>query len=108
MKLQEAYATENNKVGTWVDIGYKGPGSNAAAGSSSKSSMFTYAGEDAGEWVATTTVDLNDCPKDATWSVSTDYTNGAITIEAEISDDNCNTPLTPNFCKIATSGSCKS
>ena len=49
VKLQEAYAAENNKVGTWVDIGYKGPGSNAAAGSSSTSSMFTYAGEDAGE-----------------------------------------------------------
>ena len=113
MKLQEAYAAEKNAVGTWPEIGYKGPGSNAAAGSSSVSSTFTYAGASAGAWVATATVALNDC-QSGVWSVTTEYDSGSITTTADVKDggnatngaNNCTAPLTPNFCKIATSGDC--
>ena len=113
VKLQEAYAAEKNAVGTWPEIGYKGPGSNAAAGSSSVSSTFTYAGASAGAWVATATVALNDC-QSGVWSVTTEYDSGSITTTADVKDggnatngaNNCTAPLTPNFCKIATSGDC--
>ena len=107
VKLQESYAAENNNVGTWAQIGYKGPG--AQFSNSSKSSTFTYAQgtSGAGTWVATTTVDLNDCHMNSTWSVTSQYSSGNITTTATISDPtNCRAPLTPNFCKIATSGKC--
>ena len=108
VKLQEAYAAEKNDVGTWKDVGYKGPGSNKDD-SNSETSTFTYAGASAGTWVATTKVALNDCPKDATWGVTTTYasTSGGITTTATSSNEtSCVEPLTPNFCKIATSAAC--
>ena len=108
VKLQEAYASEKNEVGSWAEIGYKGPGSNAT--NSSKSSTFNYAqGDNEGGWAATATVALNDC-KAGVWSVTTSYNE--ISTTASVKDGssdgttNCETPLTPNFCKIATSGSC--
>jgi len=106
IKLQEAYAAEKNDVGTWPAIGYKGPGSQAAGGSSSKTGTFGYAGSSAGAWQATAFVALNDCVN-GTWSVSTQYVNGSITTSVSTSDeDKCVTPLMPNYCKLATSGSC--
>ena len=96
MKLQEAFAAENNAVGTWAEVGYKGPGSYKDA-SNSETSSFTYA------------VALNDCQKNKTWSLSTSYDtgNGGITTAASSDDEAaCVTALVPNFCKIATTGVC--
>ena len=108
MKLQEAFAAENNAVGTWAEVGYKGPGSYKDA-SNSETSSFTYAGASAGAWAATNKVALNDCQKNKTWSLSTSYDtgNGGITTAASSDDEAaCVTALVPNFCKIATTGVC--
>ena len=107
VKLQEAYAAEKNAVGTWAQVGYKGPGSNAASGAASETSTFNYTGGE-GTWQAAAKVALNDCTK-GTWGVTTTYTSGDVTTTATINDPtNCEAPLTPNFCRIATSGSCTS
>ncbi|WP_406539382.1 type IV pilin protein [Fibrobacter sp.] len=110
VKLQEAYASENNAVGTWADIGYKGPGEQTANNAStSKTASFGYSNTAAGNWIATSTVALNDCNSGSTWTVTTAYTatTGSITTTATSSDKpNCVVPLVPNFCKLATSGSC--
>ncbi len=108
MKLQEAYAAENNDVGDWAAIGYKGPGSYKNA-SNSETSSFTYGGASAGAWLATAKVALNDCANGATWSLTTAYASadGGITTTASSSDEpHCVTALVPNFCKIATTGTC--
>jgi len=108
VKLQEAYASENNAVGTWADVGYKGPGEFTNA-SASKTASFVYTNTAAGNWIATSSVALNDCNSGSTWTVTTAYTSnsGTITTTAGSSSKaNCVTPLVPNFCKIATSGDC--
>ena len=118
VKLQEAYAAENNNVGNWVDIGYKGPGEQFAGNkSSSKTSSFSYSGTESedGKWIAKSTVALNDCQKGAEWKVSTTYTASSGSIETKVgngsgegmSKADCIVPLTPNFCKLATSGNCE-
>ena len=104
MKLQEAYASEKNEVGSWAEVGYKGPGSNGSE--SSVTSTFNYAGGNEGTWSATAKVALNDCTA-GVWSVATTYDSGSVTTTATVNDmDKCEAPLTPNFCKIATSGDC--
>ena len=110
VKLQEAYAAENNKVGGWGDIGYKGPGSYKNA-SNSESGTFTYTGgTENGYWKAQNKVALNDCQKDNAWEVKSAYDSGNVTTKAKVGgqDSNCKAPLTPNFCKVATSGDCSS
>ena len=105
--MQEAYASENNNVGTWAAIGYKGPGSQNADGSGSVTSTFTYSNTAAGNWIASNGVALNDCQANNTWTVTSSYESGDVTTTAVSSNQNdCVTPLTPNFCKIATSGNC--
>lgn len=44
VKLQDAYASENNTVGTWASIGYIAPGAKAASEDSSTTSAFSYSG----------------------------------------------------------------
>jgi prepilin-type N-terminal cleavage/methylation domain-containing protein len=103
VKLQEAYASEKNDVGTWAEIGYKGPGSNGTE--TSTTSTFNYTGGD-GLWSAAAQVALNDCTA-GVWSVTTAYNSGEITTTATVNDmAKCEAPLTPNFCKIATTGQC--
>ena len=110
MKLQEAYASENNAVGTWTAIGYKDPG----AGNNHMTTNFDYSAKAAtidGMWQAKNRVALNDCAANSTWELKTEYTSatGNLTTTATSSSvANCVTPLTPNFCKISTSGSCTS
>lgn len=99
VKLQEAYASEQDKIGTWADIGYKSP-----AGKSEEDSTtnFKYTPGD-NSWTATSLVGLNDCVKGGTWSVTAAYaaSTGNVTSTPDITGDNCET-LTPNFKKIGT------
>ena len=107
MKLQEAYASENNATGTWAQIGYKGPGEQLSSGGS-KTASFGYAGEQ-GTWVATSSVALNDCNSGSTWSLGTTYTpstGNLVTTATSSNKANCIDALVPNFCKIATTGKC--
>ena len=76
MKLQDAYALENNKAGDWVAIGYSAPGDKDGDGNHYKSQNFWYAGsgyqaattgdnasaEVPAYWSASAKVKLNDCP----------------------------------------------
>ena len=110
VKLQEAYASENNAVGTWTQIGYKDPG----AGNNHMTTNFDYsekATSTDGMWQAKNRVALNDCAAQSKWELKTEYTSssGNLTTTATSSNEaNCVTALTPNFCKISTSGSCTS
>ena len=105
MKLQETYAMEQNKVGTWAEIGYKSPGAGAT---DSSTTNFGYTQGDAGTWIATSKAALNDCKMGSTWNVTTTYTTSTGNLKTAASGDvtNCITPLTPNFCAIATDGKC--
>ena len=119
VKLMESYAAENNKVGDWAAIGYKGPGSQKNA-SNSETSSFEYKDNSTttvGKWEAKNLVAMNDCQKGAAWHVETSYNTNTGTIETKVGNGattagvnqaSCITPLTPNFCKIATSGACES
>ena len=108
VKLQEAYASENNAVGSWDAIGYKDPG----AGNGHMTTNFDYSAKAAttdGMWQAKNRVALNDCEANNTWELTTEYSSstGNLTTTATSSDAaKCVTALTPNFCKISTTGSC--
>lgn len=113
MKLQEAFYSERNAVGSWTVIGYKAPGD-----ADGKTTNFTYKGtaitgtdgtstaEVSNAWYANNNVKLNDCtPKtgDAgNWAlkvtpatISADA-GASIAFDATVDNDNC-LQLTPNF-----------
>ena len=92
VKLQEVYASEQNKVGSWVSIGYKDPSGSSTGGNTTN---FTYANDSTNAatlaWKATTRVGLNDCQTGTVWAVGS-----GCTVDG----------LTPNFCKIGQATSC--
>ena len=101
MKLQEAYAVEQNKLGNWAEIGYKDPSGSSTGGSTSN---FTYTNATAeGSWGAYNTVGMNDCKiaTGAVWTVTSVFTSstGNVVSTPAVSDANCKN-LTPNFCAI--------
>lgn len=109
--MQDAYASESNKAGTWKNIGYVAPGA-SAAGSDGSTTNFTYTGgidddieittsapSAAAGWSASNKVALNDCAIGAgAWAVTvTAATNGnSLTYDASTA---CG-ELTPSFSKI--------
>ena len=109
VKLQESYAMENAKVGTFAEIGYKDPGE----GNNHKTTNFDYSSKAAatdGSWEAKNIVGLNDCTANNTWNVATSYTSATGVLVTKTSSSNkakCVDALTPNFCKIASSGNCE-
>lgn len=115
MKLQQAYVSESNVLGGWTMIGYSAPGSSDNASSSHKTNFGYKSSIAAGsttstrsnkDWEAVNNVPLNDCAASGSWSItSVPGTGGTVTFEANITGNGCE-PLTPSYCKIATSGSC--
>ena len=116
VKLQDAYFAEQNAAGSWRLIGYTGPGE-SKAWSSTETSNFAYDGSaisstvtasQANAWKATANVALNDCVKGSIWSITVDpsSTTDGIKFKVPALATAC-VPLTPNFCKIATSGNCE-
>ncbi len=123
IKLQDAYVSESNKVGSWKLIGYVAPGAKSAS-QTGKTTNFEYVGgnpdvaDTAADisdyssatkvWGAVNTVALNDCAiqaektalDDANWSVSiVGNSNGnSVSYTAAVSG-NCE-QLTPTFDKI--------
>ncbi len=112
MKLQEAYFSESNAVGSWVMIGYKAPSSGAGDSTSSTGTNFAYSQQgsytngtittasDQAVWQAKNTVVLNDCAvsNDNVWQVKATISSALVTFAAHTSDA-CK-PLTPTFDKI--------
>ena len=109
MKLQEAYASEKTELGSFAAIGYKTPG----AGNNDSTTVFYYGSKAGstvkGAWEATSRVGLNDCEKGSTWFVNAAFASstGNVTFTAGSSAEaKCITPLTPNFCNLASNGKC--
>jgi hypothetical protein len=130
VKLQDAYASEANKVGSWKLIGYVAPGAKSA-GDIGETTNFKYyagtspaidategkaiSGEDAFEaqavWGAVNVAALNECgiqnettAAAANWKVSAKAaTNGnSLLYKAEVTT-NCK-PLTPTFDALSSKG----
>lgn len=99
VKLQEAYASEQDKIGSWTEIGYKSPAGQSVEASTTN---FKYTPGD-NTWTATSIVGLNDCAKGGTWSITAAYaaSTGNVTSTPAISSTDCEA-LTPNFKKIGT------
>ena len=110
IKLQDAYVSESNAVGTWTIIGYK----------MDNTTNFTYTGYTSDEdgttaltslsantigWAATNNVALNDCGTGNTackWQLqmsSADNGNGVSYTPAQSANA---APLTPSFTKLGT------
>ena len=109
MKLQEAYAAEQNAIGSWAEIGYKDSSGSSIGGNTTN---FTYgAGTDGtDDWYATSRVGLNDCQIGSKWMVGSTYTSssGNVSFEATFDGegDDCTVAgLTPNFEKIGAASS---
>ena len=119
IKLQDAYVSESNEVGSWKLIGYVAPGSTSAA-SAGQTTNFDYTSPDLATdgstftlstvgtttgktmWQAKNRVALNECAVDNNnkWTLTTKAaTNGnSVTYTAAVSA-NC-LQLTPTFKKI--------
>ena len=109
VKLQEAYASEKTELGSFKSIGYKTPG----AGNNDETTVFNYSGQAAdatvGRWNAVSKVGLNDCQKGKKWLLKATFSSASGNVTFTVGSDdtaNCITPLTPNFCNLATGGSC--
>ena len=115
VKLQDAYAAESNKLGTWTDIGYTAPGTKQSGGSF-KSNVFEYSGDmtaatelttegaapTGDEWKAAALTALNDCPSSANWTINvTGKTTGVTYVNGYSHETECK-PLTPSFENIGT------
>jgi hypothetical protein len=114
VKLQEVYASEQNKVGSWIEIGYKDPagGDGSAAKSTSNFSYIQGSSSGTDNWKATSVVGLNDCQVGTVWMIGSAYASstGNVTAKADFTakGTGCTIAgLTPNFCKIGntTNGS---
>ncbi len=113
IKLQDAYASEANLVGSWKLIGYVSPGS-TSAGSAGSTTNFAYtAGETiavnaetgtaiqgfgAITWQAASRVALNDCAPQSAWTVTTNAADNGNSL-TYAADSPCD-DLTPSFEKI--------
>ena len=103
MKLQETYAFEHGKGGSWHDIGYRSPAGNSLGIASSTN--FTY--DATGfyyDWVTESTVNLNNCPKGSKWFLNYSLSEGAHNIKFWTSSDNvigCIDELTPSFKRLS-------
>ena len=90
--MQDAYFVDQQKKGSWSDIGYTAPAS----------SNFTYGGETAvtgKTWTATAKFDDDGKCDNKEWSITVNPTSKKISYQAS---DNC-PALTPNFKNIGTS-----
>ena len=119
MKLQDAYVSESNAVGSWKLIGYVAPGSTSASTEGSTTNFaytagtdLTFAGDTLGistvgttgkvTWQAKNRVALNECAVDDAniWTITTKAAdNGnSVTYTAAVAAS-CQ-QLTPTFDKI--------
>ena len=103
MKLQETYASEHSKGGSWHEIGYRSPAGNSRGIASTTN--FTYdATEHYYNWVTESTVKLNDCPKGSKWFLNYSLSEGAHNVKFWTSSDNvigCIEELTPSFKRLS-------
>ena len=103
MKLQETYASEHGKGGSWHDIGYKSPAGNSLG--IANSANFTYDATEAYyNWLVESTVSLNNCPKGSKWFPNYSLSEGIHNVKFWASSDNvigCVEELTPSFKRLS-------
>ena len=107
VKLQQAYFSESNLVGTWTLIGYKAPGNTGNSGSATTN--FTYTGtlaaaastsvSAADAWQAANNVQLNDCQATTNWGVAVTPTTAG---SAQGADVSFNATVTAGGCEALT------
>lgn len=83
--MQDAFAQEKLRVGTWPEIGYTAPGTASTGKSTYTSKVFKYSGAADSAWTAQPTGQaLNDCKADNAsykWSLTArTSTNKDVTI----------------------------
>ena len=122
MKLQDAYVSESNKVGSWKLIGYVAPGAKSASETGSTTNFTYVAGNpvvngDAAAitgyssetkvWGAANIVALNDCaiqtsPAIATanWSIAIKANSNGNSVSYKAAVASSCEQLTPTFDKI--------
>ena len=118
IKLQDAYVSESNKVGSWHLIGYVSPGSTTASSAGATTNFGYLAGqidangsaEDVASfnkvtWAARNLAALNDCQDQASatydvanWKITTVASSNGNSVTYQAST-NC-AQLTPSFDKI--------
>ena len=114
VKLQDAFASEANAIGTWKAIGYVAPGA-SKAGVEGTSTTFKYTPKTSGfneetaaikgadideAWKATNVVALNECKaNEGDWTIKVEDsgTNNSLKYTAE---PGCEGILTPTFKQI--------
>lgn len=103
MKLQETYAFEHGNGGSWHNIGYRSPAGNSLGIASSTN--FKYDATEAYyNWLAESTVSLNNCPKGSKWFLNYSLSEGAHNVKFWTSSDNiisCIDDLTPSFKRLS-------
>lgn len=100
IKLLDVYVVENNKLGSFSEIGYVKPGDNGATAN------FTYSELASSVWQAESRVGLNNCFSGSKWSISPSFSSSmnSVFYAASMSDQaNCE-GLTPNFKSFSTDG----
>ena len=77
INLQDAYVVEANKLGTWMQVGYTGPGT-SVGGSSTETGIFYYKeSASAPQWNVSTRQKLNSCTVgDNKWQLTAKISGG--------------------------------
>ncbi len=113
IKLQDAYVSESNTLGTWQLIGYVAPGASTASQASPSTTNFTYygsisaatsisSGTSAGDaWVAKNNVALNDCSaNNGKWNIDISGNDNGNSVSYSADVASACEQLTPSFKKI--------
>ncbi|PBC69013.1 hypothetical protein [Fibrobacter sp. UWS1] len=109
VKMQQAYAAEQNAIGGWTLIGYTAPGNGSTTNfnySGAVTADGTAATSTKDAWKAASKVDLNDCKAASAWSLTAvPGVGGAVTIntvltQASGSGAGACLALTPSFHQI--------
>jgi len=110
INMQDAYVVEKgDRIGSWQEIGYTGPGTNAVVNSlgSAYSAAFNYSEDskdDGGDnWVAKPKNKLNDCDNTEKWKLSSYLDNsseGQSNVKYKAGGDPDCLGLTPAFEKL--------
>ena len=106
INMQDAYAVEAGKIGTWAEVGYTGPGSNSSSGAESAIFLYTekqVSGQTAG-WIAKPKQKLNDCGTTNKWQLDAQYITASGTQQGNVgyaaNGDAVCKDLTPAWAKL--------
>ena len=111
INLQDAYTVEATSVGSWIQIGYNAPGTQASGGSSSNTNNFGYSDEvsdGTATWTATALHKLNECPANtgiwtATAQANHNETDGTTYVGISTDGTDECIGLTPSFTALTRS-----